>query len=94
MNTDHVWVFKAERATFPCGVFSTVDFADAWIAKHKLTGVLTAYPLNQGVYDWATGNGYFKRAKPATPEFVGSFTSQHQKHYHYVEGVNRTPDYS
>lgn len=45
MSTDHVWVFKAERATFPCGVFSTVDFADAWIAKHKLTGVLTAAVL-------------------------------------------------
>ena len=92
MSADLVWVFKAEKAVFPCGVFSSPDAAAAWIGKHRLSGVLTAYPLDQGVYDWAVENGYFGRAKPATPAFVGSFTSQYQKHYHYVEGVNKTPD--
>jgi hypothetical protein len=90
MTPHSVWVFKAERATFPCGVFSTVDLAEAWIAKHELSGVLTAYPLDHGIYDWATENGYFERKMPATPGFVGSFTSQYQKHYHYEEGVNMT----
>lgn len=93
MTTDHVWVFNAERATFPCGVFSTAAAADDWIQKHRLTGVLTAYPLNHGVYDWAIETGHFGGRKPATPAFVGSFTSQHQKHYHYVDGRNRTPDH-
>jgi hypothetical protein len=89
MTTERVWVFKAERATFPCGVFSSVHAADAWITKYGLTGVLTEYPLDHGVYDWAVENSLFGRTKPPTAEFVGSFTSQHQKHYHYEHGITR-----
>jgi hypothetical protein len=92
MTADHVWVFKAERATFPCGVFTGFRTADAWIAKHRLTGVLTQYPLNEGVYDWATANGLFRHTKPPTPEFVGAFTSHYQKHYHYESGATRGTD--
>ena len=93
MDTDYVWVFNAQGATFPSGVFTSAAAADAWIAKHRLSGVLTAYPLDHGVYDWAVENGYFGRTKPATPNFVGSFTSYRQKHYHYEAGSNKTPDH-
>lgn len=92
MITEFVWVFKAEGAPFPAGVFTRASAADEWIAKHRLSGVLTAYPLDHGTYDWAVENGYFRSTKPVDPNFIGSFTSHRQKHYHYEEGVNKTPD--
>ncbi|HEU0053036.1 MAG TPA: hypothetical protein VFQ39_07655, partial [Longimicrobium sp.] len=48
-----VWVFNGEAGSFPSGVFTSREAAEAWIAKYALTGVLTAYPLDVGVYDWA-----------------------------------------
>lgn len=38
--------------------FSSVSKAEEWIKKHKLSGVLTAYPLNDGVYDWAISHDF------------------------------------
>jgi hypothetical protein len=82
-----VWIFNAPRATFPAGVFSTPQQARAWIAHHRLTGVLTAYPVDEGVYDWAVRQGLFPADKPAGPAFVGAFSSAHQEHYHFTDGV-------
>lgn len=31
------------------GVFSTLENAEAWIARHKLSRVLTKYPVDVGV---------------------------------------------
>lgn len=44
-----VWVFNG-GGDFPAGVFTTRELAEAWIAKHRLVGVLTKYPLDIGVY--------------------------------------------
>lgn len=85
MSSGAVWVFKAPRATFPGAVFSSLDRARTWIAHHRLTGILTAYPVDQGVYDWATSQGLYPADKPANAAFIGSFTSAHQEHYHFEE---------
>lgn len=87
MNAATVWVFKAPRATFPGAVFSDPRRAREWIAEHRLTGILTAYPLDEGVYDWATRQGLFRSDRPAEAGFIGSFTSAHQEHYHFTDGV-------
>jgi hypothetical protein len=84
-----VWVFNGGRAPFPGGVFSTPDGARKWIAEHRLTGVLTAYPLDQGVYDWAAGAGLFPADKAVEARFIGSFSSAHQEHDHFVDGVQQ-----
>ena len=76
-----VWAFTGERskpessALFPGGVVSNLQLAEAWIAKHQLSGVLTMYRLDVGAYDWAVENGSFKPKKPHhfTPEFIGRF---------------------
>lgn len=52
---DTVWVFNGGRNSFPSGVFSQRELAEEWIRKNKITGTITAYPINQGVYDWAIG---------------------------------------
>ncbi len=84
-----VWVFNGVRDHFPSGVFSQRELAEAWIRKYKLTGTLTAYPIDQGVYDWAIEYGHFKqkREEHNTPSFIGNFNSPSQENYHYQDGA-------
>lgn len=88
-----VWVFTGTRsnpgtnATFPGGVFSSVQHAEEWIVKHQLSGVLTMYRLDVGAYDWAVEHGSFKPKKPHhfTAEFIGRFAGG-ETHFHYEAG--------
>jgi hypothetical protein len=82
-----VWVFNAAGAHFPGAVFSSPVWAEAWIAKHSLTGVLTAYPVDQGVYEWAVAGGRFRPKRAPEPGEAGRFSSAYQEHYHYEDGV-------
>jgi hypothetical protein len=81
-----VWVFNA-GGRFPGGVFATLAVAEAWIARNSLTGVLTAYPLDRGVHEWAVEQGKFRADKQLDARLIGSFTSASQEHYHYEDGV-------
>lgn len=93
-ETKYVWIFNGKGGHFPGGVFSRRELAHAWIAYHKLNGVLTCYPLGEGCMDWAIRTGLFKIAKPESsnlarskdPDFVGSFSSALQDHVHYENG--------
>lgn len=71
-----VWVFHGVEGRLTSAVFSTRRMGEAWIRKHKLTGMLTAYPLDVGVYDWAVKRGDFtlKSAREGSSEFIGAFT--------------------
>jgi hypothetical protein len=84
-----VWVFSGEGGTFPSGVFRTKELAEAWIAKHQLSGVLTCYPLDTGVYDWAIARNLFqpKRAEHASAQFIQTFSSANQEHIHFEKGL-------
>lgn len=84
-----VWVFSGSGSFFPCGIFSDKDKATEWILKRELTGVLTAYPMDVGVYDWAVGENFFspKKEHEYTSEFIQRFTSASQEHYHFENGV-------
>lgn len=70
------------------GVFSTREQAELWIRRHGLTGLLTSYPLDEGLYDWAVTHTPFRprRADQTTPGFIGRFTSAYRPHEHYREG--------
>lgn len=65
-------------ARFTGAVFTKKERAIQWIARHRLTGVLTEYPLDQGVYDWAIDEGLFPASKMVDGRFIGSFTSASQ----------------
>ena len=87
-----VWIFVAPGALFPGGVFSTQEHAEEWIRTHRLNGVLTAYPLDEGVLDWLTRIGHAPASvirKAADPAFVGGFSSALQEHSHYESGERR-----
>ncbi|UPK66734.1 hypothetical protein [Chitinophaga filiformis] len=89
MNINLIWIFHGINGRFASGVFTERKLAEEWIFLHKLTGVLTAYPVNVGVFDWAIKSGVFKLQKEehSNPEFVGKFTSAGQEHFHYENGA-------
>jgi hypothetical protein len=83
-----VWVFNGSGGQFPSGAFTTVEAAEVWIRKHKLSGVLTWYPLDTGVYEWTIDKKYFLPRKDyqTTPVFIQRFSSAYTGHYHYTDG--------
>ena len=84
-----VWVFLGERAHWPSGVFTSRETAVSWIARHRLTGMITQSPVDVGVYDWAVQKGAFRPGTPghAEPDFIGGFTTAAQEHAHFTDGV-------
>jgi hypothetical protein len=84
-----VWIFNGDVGRFAGGVFGSRERAEDWIRERRLSGVLTAYPLDEGCFDWARRNKLITgRAKERgdDPDFVGSFTTASQEHYHYKDG--------
>ena len=86
-----VWVFCGNNASCPSGVFTDPKIATSWIAKHGLSGVLTQYPLDIGLYEWAVSKGHFRPDRPwqQKPSFIASFTSACLEHHHFEEGQRR-----
>jgi hypothetical protein len=86
-NQTCIWVFVGEKSNSPGGVFSDFKLAEEWIRQHSLSGMLSAYPLDEGVFNWAVRTGRVKQnfADKASPGTIGSFCS-HLDHYHYENG--------
>jgi hypothetical protein len=84
-----IWIFVGDGGRFPSGAFSTRERAEAWIQQHRLTGMLTAYPIDRGAYDWAVEVGAFKANTEAkrTAKFIGQFSSVSLDHHHYEDGI-------
>ena len=89
-NERSVWVFNGAQARFPSGVFSTREAAEAWIRMHGLTGTLTQYPVDVGMYEFAIAACQFSPSKPehSTSQFIGKFTGGGIDHFHYENGVS------
>lgn len=85
MITD-AWVFVGVNAQFPAAVFTTRAIAETWISRTRVSGTLTAYPLDISAYDWAVQNGYFSAEKEMSPTKLAKFASGAQEHYHYEDG--------
>jgi hypothetical protein len=86
-----IWVFNGDKSRFSSGVFSSQEKAEESIAKHKLSGILTEYPIDILVYEWAIINEYFKPKHDyhTTPKYKQSFTSLRQEHFHYEDGERK-----
>ena len=83
-----VWVFNGVQSTFPSGVFTGRELAEAWIRKHALTGTLTQYPLDVRMYEHAIAAHSFAPKKPehTTSQFIGKFSGGGLDHWHYENG--------
>ncbi len=90
-----IWVFNGTISQLSGGVFENLIEAEQWIKNNLLTGVLTKYPLNKGVFDWAKSNDLINmkpekvKEKEKDPIFVGGFTSASMEHYHYKNGKTK-----
>jgi len=89
MSIHTVWLFHGADGRFAGGVFTDIALAEKWIFEHRLTGVLTEYPVNTGVFNWAIDTGLFtpKKEEHHSPAFIGKFTTAAQEHFHYENGV-------
>jgi len=87
-DIDCVWVFNGDGARYASGIFTSKAKAAEWIAHHRLSGLLTAYPVDEGVFDWAIRTGRFrvKGEKHTSSGFIQGFTTAGQDHVHYENG--------
>ena len=92
MTIETIWTFSGEKSNFPAGVFTTRELAEKWIDHYQLSGALTSYPVNTGVYDYAVKTGTYKPVKDVavTPAFIQNFSDARQEHYFYKHGVPET----
>ncbi|AKK07279.1 hypothetical protein CMUST_14950 [Corynebacterium mustelae] len=88
-ETDFVWVFQGERASFPSAIFSSKKSAVQWIEQHNVSGMLSKYPLDVSVYEWSIASGFFKPRKDdhRTSEFIQSFSSACVEDSQYIDGI-------
>ncbi|BFU44186.1 hypothetical protein [Krasilnikovia sp. MM14-A1004] len=82
-----VWIFHGESARFASGVFASREHGLAWVVQHRLTGILSEYPLGEGCYDWAVKRRQFRPSKEhhGTPMHVAGFSPSLQ-HVHIIDG--------
>ncbi|MDX2047131.1 MAG: hypothetical protein SFU87_10110 [Chitinophagaceae bacterium] len=86
---EYIFLFHNPISSKFCGgAFTQRQIAEAWIRDHKLSGVLTKYPVDTGVYDWAVRKQVFipKKNEHYERNFIAGFTSASQEHYHYEDG--------
>ena len=84
-----VWVFHGDQAGFAAGVFASQAQALARAARHKVTGILTEYPVGEGCYDFNMRQGRFRPSKPhhGTAAHVACFSPNlGHVHVHVVDG--------
>jgi hypothetical protein len=84
-----IWLFHGANGRFSSGVFSSKQKAEEWINKWSLSGILTKYPIDIGVYEWAIELNLLKISKgeQTQPEFIQRFTTASQEHVHYENGI-------
>lgn len=77
------YVLKIE-ASFPSGAFTTTEDAEQWIRKYSLSGILSQYPVDEGLYyDWAIEKDFFtiKNEHQKEAKFIQRFTCASMKHF-------------
>lgn len=85
---EHVWIFNGQNSKLTGGVFINKSKAEDWIRRYKLSGILTKYPMDISVYEWAIEKSIFKpkNENHYSADFIGGFTSASMEHYHYENG--------
>lgn len=85
---NRIWVFQGSGSRSVSACFSSKENAERWIRQHALSGLLTAYPIDQPVYDWAVQSQIIRPTKDEqqTAQFIQNFSSAHLEHYHYEAG--------
>ncbi|CAM3103334.1 hypothetical protein STSO111631_00685 [Stackebrandtia soli] len=85
---EHVWIFHGQGTQFASAVFASTDDGLAWAARHRVTGILSRYPVGDGCYDIAVREGQFRPSKDhhGTPEHIARF-GPGPHHVHITDGA-------
>lgn len=86
LQNNFVWLFNSNLRVgleLPSGVFLTKENAQKWIDELGLKGLLTPYPIDISVYDWAIQNQFFtpQVSEHYSPAFIASFISNYYRQY-------------
>jgi hypothetical protein len=85
---NQVYVFMGEGANFPAGIFESKEKAEEVIKRYSLTGILSLYPIDMLLYDWAIEkNISISKGISKSPKYIGQFSCASVDHFHYEEGV-------
>ena len=86
---DYIWIIKGNGETkFPSDEKKKKSAAIKWIAENELTGVLTKYPIDIPLFEWAIENKYFtpKNELQKNAKAIENFNSAYLEHYHFEKG--------
>lgn len=83
-----MYIFIGEGAQIPSGVFTLLEKAEQWIRTYSLSGVLSKYPVDTGLYDWAIYEDFFivKNDYQKESKFIQRFTCASMDHVHFEKG--------
>ena len=90
---NNIWIFVGEGGRFPGGAFTDLAKAEAWVSEHKLTGMISVMPIDQGLFDWALENDALNmkaeklKEKSQDSGFIATCTTGSLEHYYYENGV-------
>ena len=89
-----VWIFHGNPNRHGSAVFRTESDARAWIERNGLEGLLTEYPVGDGCYDIAVGQGSFRpiRAEDGTSDHVAGFAPGRTQHDDFEHEDSETFD--
>ncbi len=89
----NIWVFLGDGGNFPSAAFNDFKSIEKWVSDNKLTGMISALPMNQGFFDWAVENDAISMKeekialKKKDSRFIATFTTASIDHWHYENGV-------
>ncbi|RZJ50569.1 MAG: hypothetical protein EOO19_02895 [Chryseobacterium sp.] len=88
MKENEILVFVGEEANLPSGIFTTLEKAKEYIEKYSLSGTLTQFPLDIGIYDWAIQEDFFsvKNEYQKESKFIQRFSCASMEHFHFEDG--------
>jgi len=88
--TTKVYLFHGAGSTFTNAVFSSRPAAAAWIARHKLTGILTAYTIDDPDFDRHQRESKLPLKVRNEPNISADFIQRYaagNEHTHYYYGL-------
>lgn len=82
----YCWVFHGQSVGNASAIFSTFIKASEWCQENRVSGILSKYPIDIALYDWAASKHGFKRhVSDAGKE---DFTEGGQQHIHFEQGTS------
>ena len=87
MKNNYIWLIQSSENLNVIGCFMRKHEAETYIFENNLKCMLTKYPINMSVYDWAIQNNFWqpKNDLQKNSKFRAKFNSAYLEHDHYFQ---------